>query len=307
ACDRHGPRPDGVGCRSRRLHAGHPAAHCRRDPGSCCPTPRQRRALPVGEVRGRDLPFVDGVASAARARTSADQARPHGNDAPGHHPTRLPHQYLQSEAVDLFPGLPATVRAGRYVRAGTHHGMARLRLHGDDLGHLCRLWAGCGLHPRPRAGKPACHDVAAPLLRRCLRLRRPAARIDDTIGSRRKEHTMTFASILLFAGALIVAAGSPGPSIAALVARVLAKGFRDVLPFLAAMWIGEGIWLSFAVFGLAYIAETFHHAFVVIKYAGVAYLAYLAWKMWTAPVAADQSEMPRAGSAWKLFLAGMAV
>src|SRR5690606_21387871 len=118
---------------------------------------------------------------------------------------------------------------------------------------------------------------------------------------------MTFASILLFAGALIVAAGSPGPSIAALVARVLAKGFRDVLPFLAAMWIGEGIWLSFAVFGLAYIAETFHHAFVVIKYAGVAYLAYLAWKMWTAPVAADQSEMPRAGSAWKLFLAGMAV
>jgi threonine/homoserine/homoserine lactone efflux protein len=42
-------------------------------------------------------------------------------------------------------------------------------------------------------------------------------------------------SLLIFAGALFIAAGSPGPSIAALVARVLARGWRDVLPFLAAM------------------------------------------------------------------------
>ena len=55
---------------------------------------------------------------------------------------------------------------------------------------------------------------------------------------------MDLASLAIFAGALIVAAGSPGPSIAALVARVLARGPRDVMPFLAAMWIGEAIWLS---------------------------------------------------------------
>ncbi|TIX39042.1 MAG: LysE family translocator, partial [Mesorhizobium sp.] len=54
---------------------------------------------------------------------------------------------------------------------------------------------------------------------------------------------MHFTSLLIFAGALLVAAGSPGPSIAALVARVIAKGFRDVFPFLVAMWIGEAIWL----------------------------------------------------------------
>ncbi len=62
---------------------------------------------------------------------------------------------------------------------------------------------------------------------------------------------MHLASLLIFAAALFVAAGSPGPSVAALVARVISKGFRDVFPFLAAMWIGEGIWLSCAVFGLA--------------------------------------------------------
>ncbi|MGB3418498.1 MAG: LysE family translocator [Mesorhizobium sp.] len=118
---------------------------------------------------------------------------------------------------------------------------------------------------------------------------------------------MHLASLLIFAAALFVAAGSPGPSVAALVARVISKGFRDVFPFLAAMWIGEGIWLSFAVFGLAVVAQTFHVAFVIVKWAGVGYLAYLAWKMWTAPVEAGEGEMPREDSPIKLFLAGMAV
>jgi len=119
---------------------------------------------------------------------------------------------------------------------------------------------------------------------------------------------MDLASLLIFAGALIVAAGSPGPSIAALVARVISKGWRDVLPFLMAMWVGEAIWLSLAVFGLAFVAQTFHLAFVILKWAGVAYLVYLAWKMWTAPVKTGEAgDMPKADSAVRLFLAGMAV
>jgi threonine/homoserine/homoserine lactone efflux protein len=55
---------------------------------------------------------------------------------------------------------------------------------------------------------------------------------------------MTISNLLVFALALMVAAGSPGPSVAALVARVLTNGFRDVLPFLAAMWLGEALWLG---------------------------------------------------------------
>jgi threonine/homoserine/homoserine lactone efflux protein len=122
-----------------------------------------------------------------------------------------------------------------------------------------------------------------------------------------KEGFVDGTSLLLFAGALMVAAGSPGPSIAALVARVLTKGWRDVLPFLAAMWIGEAMWLSLAVLGLAVVAQTFHLLFVIIKYLGVAYLLYLAWKMWRAPVAVGDGALPRERSAGKLFLAGMAV
>ena len=41
---------------------------------------------------------------------------------------------------------------------------------------------------------------------------------------------MHLTSLLIFAAALFVAAGSPGPSIAALVARVIAKGFREDAP-----------------------------------------------------------------------------
>ncbi|MCQ2005835.1 LysE family translocator [Rhizobium sp. NRK18] len=118
---------------------------------------------------------------------------------------------------------------------------------------------------------------------------------------------MTISSLLLFAGALFVAAGSPGPSVAALVARVLSKGTRDVLPFLVAMWIGEAIWLTLAVAGLAAIAETFHYAFVAIKWIGVCYLLYLAFKMWRAPADTDGETLPEAHSLAKLFFAGMTV
>jgi len=118
---------------------------------------------------------------------------------------------------------------------------------------------------------------------------------------------MDLTSLVIFAGALFVAAGSPGPSVAALVARVISKGSRDVMPFLAAMWIGEGIWLSMAVFGLAIVAQTFHFAFLVIKWAGVAYLCLLAYRMWTAPVSVEESDLPRAKSSWKMFAAGLAV
>jgi threonine/homoserine/homoserine lactone efflux protein len=88
---------------------------------------------------------------------------------------------------------------------------------------------------------------------------------------------------------------------------VITKGSRDVFPFLLAMWIGEGIWLSLAVFGLAMVAQTFHLAFVVVKWLGVAYLLYLAWKMWFAPVKLREGGLPREDSPIRLFMAGIAV
>jgi threonine/homoserine/homoserine lactone efflux protein len=118
---------------------------------------------------------------------------------------------------------------------------------------------------------------------------------------------VTLSALLLFAGALLVAAGSPGPSIAALVARVISRGYRSVLPFLAAMWIGEAIWLCLAASGASFIAQSFHTFFVILKYCGVAYLLYLAWKMWTAPAVVREGDLPSEDSPWRLFLTGMAI
>jgi threonine/homoserine/homoserine lactone efflux protein len=118
---------------------------------------------------------------------------------------------------------------------------------------------------------------------------------------------MALSGLLVFALALIVAAGSPGPSIAALVARVLTNGLRDVLPFLAAMWLGEALWLTCAVAGLAVIAHTFAMVFIVVKFAGVAYLLFLAWKMWFAPTDVHENALPSGQSPWRMFVAGLMV
>lgn len=115
------------------------------------------------------------------------------------------------------------------------------------------------------------------------------------------------ATLLIFAGMLFFAAGSPGPSIAALVARVLTSGWRDVMPFLAAMWIGEAIWLTLAVWGLAALATTFHTAFLVLKWVGVAYLVYIAWRLWRRDPRTREGAVPERGSAAGLFGAGLAV
>jgi threonine/homoserine/homoserine lactone efflux protein len=131
---------------------------------------------------------------------------------------------------------------------------------------------------------------------------------DSRIGKRLdRSGTMDLSSILIFAGALVVAAGSPGPGIAALVARVVARGHRDVLPFLLAMWIGEALWLSLAVWGLSAIAQSFHLVFALIKWLGVAYLLFLAWRMWNAPSDLNQDAGPQRASAGKTFAGGLAL
>ncbi|EAY70786.1 hypothetical protein BDAG_03593 [Burkholderia dolosa AU0158] len=118
---------------------------------------------------------------------------------------------------------------------------------------------------------------------------------------------MTLSALAVFALALLVTAGTPGPSVAALVARVLTNGVRDVLPFLAAMWIGEALWLTLAVAGLSAFARTFETGLLVLKLLGVAYLLFLAWKMWTAPTDADADELPRGRSPLRMFVAGTLV
>lgn len=80
-----------------------------------------------------------------------------------------------------------------------------------------------------------------------------------------------------------------------------------MLPFLAATWIGEVLWLTLAVAGLSVFARTFSTGLLVLKLAGVGYLLFLAWKMWSAPAEAGAGDLPQARSPWRMFVAGMLV
>lgn len=109
-----------------------------------------------------------------------------------------------------------------------------------------------------------------------------------------------------FALILLVAVISPGPAIAALLARIMARGTEGIAAFCAGLVIGDLIWLSCAMFGLAALAALFQPLFLVVKYCGAAYLLYLAWKLWSsarAPVAAE----PVRGQGAQLFGAALLI
>lgn len=119
---------------------------------------------------------------------------------------------------------------------------------------------------------------------------------------------MDIAALTLFATALFVAAASPGPGIAAILARVLGRGTSGALAFGVGLAIGDVVWLSLAIFGLAALAQGFHALFLVVKYAGAAYLLYLAYRLWTAPTApVAVAAQTRAEHPARLFLGGLAV
>lgn len=119
---------------------------------------------------------------------------------------------------------------------------------------------------------------------------------------------MTISGLLLFASVYCLATASPGPGVTALVARVLSRGSQGLGAFIAGFVIGDLIWFGFAAAGLALLAQQFHLLFLAIKYAGVAYLVYLAYRLWTAPAAGQQiGETHTPDAPGKLFLAGLAL
>jgi threonine/homoserine/homoserine lactone efflux protein len=47
------------------------------------------------------------------------------------------------------------------------------------------------------------------------------------------------------------------------------------------MVLGNAVWLIVAILGLAALALRFETAFIIVKWLGIAYLLFIAWKMWS--------------------------
>jgi threonine/homoserine/homoserine lactone efflux protein len=93
---------------------------------------------------------------------------------------------------------------------------------------------------------------------------------------------MQFELIIAFIIVFTLDSISPGPAAAAVVAKGATTGLRRTLLFICGLILGDLILFVLAVAGLAALAAAMGPFFVIIKWIGIGYLLFLAYKMWTA-------------------------
>lgn len=118
---------------------------------------------------------------------------------------------------------------------------------------------------------------------------------------------MTPTTLLAYSGALFVAAAIPGPGMTAIVARALGSGFRPTFFMGLGLILGDLCYLTAVILGLALVAQTFTTPFLIIKYLGALYLVYIAWKLWTTGLIAQDIEAKRSTHIGISFLSGLLV
>ena len=81
---------------------------------------------------------------------------------------------------------------------------------------------------------------------------------------------------LIFAASQV---GTPGPANMALMATGARFGFRAALPFVAGVALGKQLIIWPIGFGLMQLAQQVPMAFELLKWASIAYICWLAWKV----------------------------
>lgn len=120
---------------------------------------------------------------------------------------------------------------------------------------------------------------------------------------------MSWYGLITFCIAYVVAVATPGPGVAAIIARGLARGSKGAPAFIAGFAVGDLCWFFAAALGLSALAESAHWAFVIVKYLGVAYLLFLAYKLWTSPPQSlgDAPQPLHGERAWRAFGGSLAL
>lgn len=110
-------------------------------------------------------------------------------------------------------------------------------------------------------------------------------------------------SLVLFVLACVALGVTPGPNVALIVGTSLKHGRRSGI--LTAMGVNLGLvaQLALVAAGLAYVVEAFSRHFDLVRYAGAAYLVWLAVMQWRAAGAAVAMPAPSARAAFGRGLA----
>jgi threonine/homoserine/homoserine lactone efflux protein len=107
---------------------------------------------------------------------------------------------------------------------------------------------------------------------------------------------LSWDSYLVYCTLYAICIAVPGPGVVAMVARSLGSGFRSAIPAAFGMLVGDLVWMTLSAFGLATVALAMGSYFLIVKYAGAAYLIYLGYKYWRAEVAEMPEPMPESNS-----------
>lgn len=114
---------------------------------------------------------------------------------------------------------------------------------------------------------------------------------------------------LVFSVALAIAVASPGPGVISVVSCALGRGFRDAVAMTAGIVVGDLMFFTLAVLGLAALAHSLGDFFLIVKLGGAAYLVWLGVKLWraTGEVAVEVAGPLAARGFQRSFLAGLGV
>ncbi|MBK4988076.1 LysE family translocator [Pseudomonas sp. S60] len=111
---------------------------------------------------------------------------------------------------------------------------------------------------------------------------------------------MDLASLLLFIPACFALNMAPGPNNLLSLHNASRYGLRTACVAGGGRLLAFSAMIALAAMGLAVVLHTSAYLFWVIKVAGAAYLFYIAWQLWRAPVGqvAEAAELPR--GTWQL-------
>ncbi|HVU36686.1 MAG TPA: LysE family translocator [Opitutaceae bacterium] len=86
--------------------------------------------------------------------------------------------------------------------------------------------------------------------------------------------------LVTFAVALAIAVALPGPGIFSVVSCAMAHGFRSALAMIVGLVLGDLIYFTLAIAGLAALARSMGEFFYIVKLIGGGYLIWLGVKLW---------------------------
>ena len=87
-----------------------------------------------------------------------------------------------------------------------------------------------------------------------------------------------FATLVIFAAACLALTASPGPDMLLIASRSVGQGRRAGFASLAGIQVGTYCHALAAAFGLSQLFVVVPMAYDAVRYAGAAYLLYLAWQ-----------------------------